>query len=344
MVKLLIELLEFLRSCAPLLTSLAVFTLLCILLSKSIRKHAKIYYFVLSIPFILIVLPYLAKPFGFEISGFARVPFLGEIIRDYIHMAAFGHPLLIIIMYMGALDMKTPGVKRLMSIRKELSIISGFPVLSHALIRVFHNLPASLKYFGDHAAYLAETKVTNELGAGITNFSFVWGILLIILFIPLWVTSFDSIRNRMGYPKWKKFQRWAYVMYAALFIHAVGIQVGFILNPRGGHAPQKPAVEQVVSQSPQRGNQVGNGEQLQARERKGNDSVKPSENKKSEQVSQKSNGKRAQSKGFADIKVSSQTKQYIHLFSIFLVYGSYLYLRVRKARRSGSKRKLATVK
>ena len=61
MVKLLFELLDFLRSCAPLLMSVAVLTLLCILLSKSIRKHATIYYIVLGIPFFLVALPTVPK-------------------------------------------------------------------------------------------------------------------------------------------------------------------------------------------------------------------------------------------------------------------------------------------
>ena len=229
MVKLLFDLLEFLRACAPLLMSLVVLTLLCILLSKSIRKYSTVYYTVLGIPFVLIAIPVIARLFGVDMAGFSRVPFLGEIIRDYIHMATFGHPLLIIIMYMGALDMKTPGVKRLMSIRKELSIISGFAVLSHSLIRVLNNLPASLTYFADRDAYMAGRTVTSELGAGITNFSFVWGILLLVLFIPLWVTSFDrsqSYGNKNG-----RKSEVAYVLYAHC-LSCCRNSVGFMMNPR----------------------------------------------------------------------------------------------------------------
>lgn len=310
MVKLLFDLLEFLRSCAPLLVSLAVLTLLCILLSKSIRKHATIYYVVLGIPFALIVLPTIAKLFGVEMAGFARVPFLGEIIRDYIHMGTFGHPLLIIIMYMGALDMKTPGVKKLMSIRKELSIISGFAVLSHSLIRVINNLPPALRFFADNDGYLAETKVANVTGAGITNFSFVWGILLLVIFIPLWVTSFDSIRNRMGYKKWKNLQKWAYVLYAALFIHAVGIQVGFMLNPRGGHAEQKPAVEKVVAQAAESSKSEVTEKPAANAERHGHGGegrgrANAEQNKQNPQASAQTSNRRAPAIGFKDINVSS---------------------------------------
>lgn len=307
MIKLLIELLSFLRTCAPLLTSLIILTVLCVLLSKSIKKHVRVYYTIFAIPFVLVALPSIARLFGVEMDSFARVPFLGEIVRDYIHMGTFGHPLLIIIMYMGALSPRIGGVKKLMGIRKELSIISGFAVFSHSLIRVINNLPGSIQFFANKEGYLENTKVVSELGAGISSFSFILGVIMLILFIPLWVTSFDSVRKRMGYVKWKKLQKWAYVLYFTLFIHAMGIQVGGMLNPRGGHEA-RPAVETTVAQGQTSG-------------------------KQHVQADKPATGGRMPTKGFSDINVSNQTKQYIHLFSLILIYGSYLYLRVRKAKK-----------
>jgi hypothetical protein len=43
-------------------------------------------------------------------------------------------------------------------------------------------------------------------------------------------------------------------------------------------------------------------------------------------------GGRQPSPGFADITVSPRTKQYVHIASLFLIFGSYLYLRLRKAK------------
>ncbi|WP_313381663.1 ferric reductase-like transmembrane domain-containing protein [Proteiniphilum saccharofermentans] len=275
MIKVIIDLTQLLYSYAPLLFSLAVLTLLCILLSKSIKKHATLYYIILSIPFFLVAIPFIGRFFGLESVNLVRIPYLGQILRDYIHMGTFGFPLLVIIMYVGALNPKTPGVKKLLNIRKELSIISGFPVLTHSLVRVTNNFPASLRFFTNNAEYMESTKVVNELGAGITNFSFVFGIVLVILFIPLWVTSFDSIHKRMGNVRWKKLQKWAYVMYAALFIHAMGIQVGFLLNPR---------VRNDISPA------------------------------------------------------AMEARGYIHIVSLILIFGSYLYLRLRKAKRDAKKK------
>lgn len=356
MIKLLIDFIQFLSTVAPLLTSLAIFTLLAILLSKSIKKHATIYYIVLAIPLVLVAIPFFGRMFGVEIFNFNSIPFLGSILRDYIHMGTWGFPLLIIIMYMGALNPKNSKVKKLLSIRKELSIISGFPVLTHSLIRVTNNFPNALKFFTDNEGYLATTKVTNELGAGITNFSLVLGIIMLVLFIPLWVTSFDSIRKRMGNVKWKKLQKWSYVLYATLFIHAMGLQVGYMLNPRGGRDMPKPAVEATadirnannnprVPENPEqergefRGRQTEQGVEKNERRDKNTERTTEKIGNQTETVKPNNSG-RVQSKGFSDIEISSQVKRYIHIASLFLIFASYLYLRLKKAQKDAAKKKV----
>ncbi|MDH6341520.1 DMSO/TMAO reductase YedYZ heme-binding membrane subunit [Parabacteroides sp. PFB2-12] len=274
MIKILIDLLSFLRTTVPLLFCVAVFALLFVWLAKSIKRYYYIYYTLFAIPFLMVVVPSLLRMIGVETSfNFTRIPVLGELLRDYIHMASLGHPLLIIIMYMGALDVKNPYVKRLMSIRKEISILSGFPILTHSWIRVLNNFPKALKYFTDHSAFMENPRVTSELGAGITNTVLVLGIVMLVLFLILWISSFDVVHKRLGGIRWKKIQRWSYVLYALLFIHAMGLQVG-----------------RMVSST-------------------------------------------------TDITV----KQWISVSSLLLIYGSYLILRVRKARKKGEKRRISTI-
>lgn len=337
MIKLFIELLVFLRTCAPLLTSLAVLALLCVLLSKSIKRHAVVYYTVFAIPFFLVALPSVGRLFGIETLSFNRIPFLGEVIRDYIHMGTFGHPLLIIIMYIGALNPKSRNVKKLLSIRKELSIISGFAVFAHSLVRVINNLPGSFTFFANHTEYMENTKVVSELGAGISSFSFILGVLMLAIFIPLWITSFDGVRKRMGNVTWKKFQKWSYVLYATLFIHAIGIQTGGMLNPRGGHAPKTATVETVAVQRNTAGGQGADSnavKQVENSRRNGNrEMAGQAGSRQNEQTTSPAGEGRMPAKGFADIEVSAQAKRYIHFFSLILIYGSYLFLRLRKARR-----------
>ncbi|MDR2679931.1 MAG: hypothetical protein LBC47_03885 [Tannerella sp.] len=338
MVKILFDFVQFLYTTLPLVTCVAVLTLLSVLLSKSIKKHATVYYIVTGLPFVLVAIPFIGRIFGVETFGFNRIPLLGGILRDYIHAGTFGFPLLIIIMYMGALNVKFKWVKKLMSIRKELSIISGFPIFTHSLIRVSNNFTGPLAYFTRHDEYMETARAANEAGLWISNFSFVLGIVLLILFIPLWVTSFGSVRKCMSGTAWKKLQKCSYVLYALLFIHAAGIQAGGLLNPRGGgggHAQientQAPdnrlAVENVRDQTDERA--------------RGTRPVQP-ENVSASPSPGRGGGGRVQSIGFADIKVSPRAKQHIHLISLILIFGSYLYLRLRKARTDGSKKKSQT--
>jgi DMSO/TMAO reductase YedYZ heme-binding membrane subunit len=419
MIKLFIDFIQFLNTLAPLLMALGVLTLATILLSKSIKRHATIYYIVFAIPFLLVAVPLIGRWCGIEMPGFNRIPFLGGILRDYIHAGTLGVPLLIIVMYMGALSPKNPYVKKLLNIRKELSILSGFPILTHSLIRVTNNFPRALNFFFDSEA---QARATNTLGAGISNFSFVLGVVMLALFIPLWVTSFDSVHRRMGNIRWKKLQRWSYVLYAMLFIHAMGIQVGGMLNPRGGgrRAPS-PAVETTaitsaatrnlfaenlgMQQRAERGERGGRGNRNAALpadsskrsgmargerrgehgnrnaaqpadsskrsgtvrgERRGergnrnaaqpsgndsqelhehaergrhgnNNAVQQSAGNRTEAATPSERGGHQQSAGFADIKVGSKTKRYVHIASLLLVFGSYLYLRTAKAKRDAGK-------
>jgi DMSO/TMAO reductase YedYZ heme-binding membrane subunit len=337
MIKLLIDFIQFLNTVAPLFMSLAVLTLLAILLSKSIKKHAAVYYIVMAIPFALVAIPFIGRLLGFEIFNFNRIPFLGGIMRDYIHMGALGFPLLIIVMYTGALNSKNIHVKKLLGIRKELSIMSGFPILTHSLIRVTNNFPNALKFFTDNESYMASARVTNELGAGITNFSFVLGIIMLALFIPLWVTSFDYVHKRMGNVKWKKLQRWSYVLYVMLFIHAMGIQTGFLLNPREREMP-KIEVTAAATKTPDVSNVENHGLQQNAekgeRNRRNGRNAAPATgaDNRAEAATPAAGSGRQQSLSFADIKVNSQARQYIHIAFLLLIFGSYLYLRLRKAR------------
>ena len=327
MIKFFMDLVQFLHSTAPLLTSLAIFTLLAVLLSKSIKKQAAVYYTVLAIPFALVAVPFIIRLFGIEVFNFNQVPFLGGILRDYIHFGTFAFPILIIVMYTGALDPKIPWVKKLLKIRKELSIISGFPVLTHALIRATNTFPRSLMYFTNNEQYMEKARVTSELGSGISNFSYVLGIVLLVVFLPLWITSFESIHKRMGSVKWKKWQKWSYLFYALLFIHAMGIQVGGLISAKEA-ARQVQAVEATVSAD---ANKQTNDSVVKSNE------SKPAETKVAD--SGRGGSGHGRSFGFADINVSRDVRRYIHIASLILIFGSYLYLRLRKAKKDGAKRR-----
>ncbi len=339
MIKVLIEFFSFLLTVAPLLTSVAFFTLVSLWLAGSIKRHPRTAYAVMSVPALLVAVPTILGWCGVEVFNFAGVPVLGQILRDYIHMGTLGHPLLIIIMYMGALDAKNVHVKRLMSIRKELSIIVGFPVLTHALIRVVNTFPRALTYFVDHESYIASRPIVNELGAGLTNSSYVLGILLVVVFLPLWITSFDSVHRRMGGARWKKTQRWAYVLYALLFVHAMGMHTGNLLNPRKGGAPSQTVV-QTAEAKPERASKEKTLAAAEVAKGSGRQMNTPGRAAGREQATAPHPGA---SGGFADMEVPRELRQYIHIASILLIYGSYLWLKMRKIRIRKNKKAMQSV-
>jgi DMSO/TMAO reductase YedYZ heme-binding membrane subunit len=228
MVKLILQLLTFLLENCQLLTNLLVLTFIFLLLAKSIKKHPEIYYFVFAIPAILFILRQILSPMGLTLFDFPRGSVMGNILREYVHVSGFAYPLLIIIMYMGALPIRNHIVKRLMMIRKELSIISGFPILIHSWVRL-RLVSGSFDYF-----FGSGEVVRNGAGAGFTNAAYLLGIVMAILFLVLWVTSFDVIHKWLGALRWKKVQRWSYVLYAMLFIHSICLNIGRLLGS-GGH-------------------------------------------------------------------------------------------------------------
>lgn len=337
MINFLLDLLRLVYNVVPLFFAIAVFTLLAVLLSKSIKKHAVVYYWVLAIPFILTIVPFILRLVGIDGPRLNGIPVLSYFTRDYVHMATLGFPLLIIIMYMGALPTRYRWVARLMSIRKQLSIIVGFPVLTHGILRAFNTFPNGLKFFFAQDEYLAERPVNSLAGAYFSNFVFVLGIFMLVLFFILWITSFTGIQKRMGNVLWKKVQWWSYVLYAMLFVHSMGLQIGGILNAKA--APDAPRTEMVAQQAApshenapqQRGEQArgirgGNVDRSQAGNPRGG---------KEENAQPQSNAAahgRSKQASLADIKIDRNVKRYIHVASVLLIFGSYLYLRIRKAR------------
>jgi DMSO/TMAO reductase YedYZ heme-binding membrane subunit len=349
MVKLLLDFIQFLNALAPLLLSLAVLTLVFLLLAKSIKKHAAIYYFVFAIPALLFLLRQVFSSYGVTALDFSRGSVIGGILREYVHAGGFSFPLLIIIMYIGALPAQNKYVKRLMMIRKELSIISGFPMLIHVWVRLRMAFGSFDYFFGS-----SEAAVRSSVGAGISNAVYMLGVFMAALFLVLWVTSFDVVHKWLGGVRWKKVQQWSYVLYAMLFIHAMGIQVGSMLNPRGGRGAARPAVEVAAAAASAPDSRSAENPGLRQRPERGEHGEKRGERGDgiaAQPAAENGNretgaatptagrGERQQSQAAASVSVSPQVKRYVHIASLILIFGSYLYLRLRKAKRNALRAK-----
>ncbi|HBK30084.1 MAG TPA: hypothetical protein DDZ96_04910 [Porphyromonadaceae bacterium] len=248
MVRLLFEGIVYLLGQAEFISSFIILTFIVILLSKSIKRHARSYYWFFGIISFLILLQFLNGLFHISPVNLYRIPVLGKILASNIHMVGFGFPLLAIIMYVGALNPKRPWVKKILNIRKELSIISGFPILSHSLIRITYNFTDALKFFSDKDAYMAQNEwAKSEMGISFSNAGYLLGIVLFVLFMILWITSFDSIHQKLGKHKWKRIQRWSYLLYALLFVHSILLHIGWMMSRSMGEDGNEHIVQGIIA-------------------------------------------------------------------------------------------------
>ncbi len=155
-----------------------VFGLLAIYRGQWVRKHnVKLY----IIAVILAIVTY------FLID---KVDIIEPFIQGYL-----GLSLLYIVMFTGALKDKSKLKIKLVSVRREYSIL-GFIFISTHGIRYY------LEYFGDSPAI--------ERLAGVVAF---------LIMTPLFITSFMKIRKKMSRKSWVNLQRFAYVVYVLIFIH-----------------------------------------------------------------------------------------------------------------------------
>ncbi len=317
MITSLFDLLDFLRTNFSMPFALALYAILAVLLSRSIKRNYRVYYWLFGLLSAAFVIPVFFRLCGATFPlNLGKIPLFGPCISELSSAANFVHPILIIIMYMGAFSPKIPYIGRLMSIRKELSIIVGFPVIAHAMKRLFGTFVQGWQYFADNEAYMSNPRVTSALGAGISSFVYVLGLVMFVLFLVLWITSFDSVHRKLGTKRWKSVQRCSYGLYAILFIHAMGINLGGYISDisREQQQPERPKSEVVVEHhAPQR--QPHGQPQGQPQAQQGGHG----------------HGHRPQPFKFSDYEISRNDKRLVNMAILVLIYGSYLYFRLRRA-------------
>ena len=165
---------------------------------KFIKKNANLCYIIAAvISIILIIFEYTKLSSSFPL-------WLNNILSIFTK-SAFSTALFIVVMYTGALKNGSKLIKILMPIRAELSIIASILTLGHNIIygktyfvKLFTN-PESIK--------------GNVLLAAIVS------LILILIMLPLMITSFQKVRRKIQPKKWKKLQRTAYLFYGLIYVH-----------------------------------------------------------------------------------------------------------------------------
>ena len=124
------------------------------------------------------------------------------------------------------LVMLAPVLPKRFSGRKTIYLLRGEMAISASLITVAHNLAFGGKYFG--AVFFGQGHISlMELHAAIVS------CLMILLLIPLTITSFQTVRRKMQVKTWKKLQNWSYLFYLLLYLHIFFIYQGALLRGKG---------------------------------------------------------------------------------------------------------------
>lgn len=122
---------------------------------------------------------------------FKELPILTPLVKGFVGFAFF-----YVVMIAGALNPSWTLTKRLRSVRTSYSII-GFTIL----------LAHPLSYA---AEVLAQTREIPWFGLG-----------AFLVMIPLFITSYITIRKKMKPKTWVSLQKWAYLSYGLIFIHLI---------------------------------------------------------------------------------------------------------------------------
>ena len=147
------------------------------------------------------------------------LPFLDFFFKKIMQRGILAGSLFILVMLAPVLPKSFSGRKTIYLLRGEMAICAS-------LITLAHNLAFGGKYFG--ALFFGQGHISlMELHAAIVS------CLMIILLIPLTITSFQAVRRKMQAKTWKRLQNWSYLFYLLLYLHIFFIYQGALIRGKG---------------------------------------------------------------------------------------------------------------
>lgn len=112
-----------------------------------------------------------------------------------------------IVMFLGTITKHNDFSKKLMAIRGEMSIMASLLVFSH-------NIIFGLRYFPILFTNPSSMPQRQVIASIITIF-------LLLMLIPLFVTSFKTVRRKMKAKSWKNLQKMAYPFFIGIYVHVM---------------------------------------------------------------------------------------------------------------------------
>jgi DMSO/TMAO reductase YedYZ heme-binding membrane subunit len=126
-----------------------------------------------------------------------------------------------LVMFTGALPGGSRVLKKLLTVRGELSILAAILTLAHAVFRgVFYIRQLLRPRFHPGWEFLVTCAV---------------GLALLLIMLPLTVLSFRGVRRRVDPRRWKRIQRFAYLFYGLIFVHVLVLYLPSALRGSGGY-------------------------------------------------------------------------------------------------------------
>lgn len=181
--------------------------------AKPLKRH--------PVPFYIAATVIALAVLGCTIAGVTFPAWFQNWIWPIVSRSAFSTALFAAIMWTGALPNGSKAIKHLMPIRGELSILA-------CILTLGHNVSYGLTYFRFLFTQPAMLPA-NQLAAAICS------LVMICIMLPLFVTSFKSVRKKMKASNWKKLQRLAYAFYALIYVHVMLLTVPAALQGRSGY-------------------------------------------------------------------------------------------------------------
>ncbi|WP_165044769.1 ferric reductase-like transmembrane domain-containing protein [Adlercreutzia sp. ZJ138] len=152
----------------------------------------------------------------------AVLPDIERELLPFLRRGIFPYALFALVMFIGVLPEGTLR-SALRPVRGPLSIVA-------ALLTVCH--------FGSYVPIFAKSAAAGfQTAAGSTVFSLAVAVVVILLLGILTVTSFAVVRRRMGKKLWTSVQRFAYVFFVLVTLHAVVLLLPASLAAQAWSAP-----------------------------------------------------------------------------------------------------------
>lgn len=182
-----------------LIIGIAITAIFYIVAADAIKKHPGAFYIGIYVWCGAVVM-YFNLGYDQKFPEWFNEYFMNMFSRGIFSTATF-----MVVMFLGVITKHNKLSRKLMSVRGEISIIGSLIVLSHTVVFGVHYFPM---LFTNPAAM-----PTRQMIAAIVT------LILLAMLIPLFITSFKSVRRKMNGKTWKNIQRMAYPFFIGIYVH-----------------------------------------------------------------------------------------------------------------------------